>query len=467
MERPSHADDGFKMSPNGFKMSLTTSRRARLFYVFSRRWQRRLFFVAGGLAVGAVAALLAVLADRVQLEFRTFLALAPWGPLFLTPFGFAVTVFLATRYFPNSGGSGIPQAIAARALSGTEERGKLVSLRIAVGKILLTLMGLLVGASTGREGPTVQVGASVMFALGRVSRRYQPGLILAGSAAGVAAAFNTPLAGIVFGIEEMSRSFETRTSGLVLGTIIAAGITSIALLGNYTYFGSTVDILLSWRDWLVVPVCGVVGGVAGGVFARILVVFGAGLPGRLGALIKNNKVAFAAVCGFVVALCGFLSGGAIYGTGYEQANAALHGTEQLSLFYAPLKLLATALSAICGLPGGFFSPSLSVGAGIGADLSHFFPDTPAGALVLLGMVGYFTGVVQAPITAFVIVAEMTGSRELLVPLMLTALIAQGSSRLVCKEGVYHALAKNFLPPKMPIVKEPAAKEPEASVSTPT
>ncbi|WP_422560903.1 chloride channel protein, partial [Parvibaculum sedimenti] len=109
--------------------------------------------------MGGVAALLAVLADRAQLEFHRFLALAPWGPLFLTPLGFAIAVFLATRYFPNSGGSGIPQAIAARALTGTEERGKLVSLRIAVGKILLTLMGLLVGASTGREGPTVQVGA--------------------------------------------------------------------------------------------------------------------------------------------------------------------------------------------------------------------------------------------------------------------------------------------------------------------
>ncbi len=443
-------------------MSLITSRRARLFYVYSRRWQRRLLFVAGGLAVGAVAVLLAILSDRAQLEFHRFLALAPWGPLFLTPLGFAATVYLANRYFPNSGGSGIPQAIAARALSGTEERSRLVSLRIAAGKILLTLMGLLVGASTGREGPTVQVGASVMFALGRVSRRYQPGLILAGSAAGVAAAFNTPLAGIVFGIEEMSRSFEMKTSGLIIGTIIAAGITSMALLGNYTYFGTTGDILLGWQDWMAVPVCGVVGGLAGGVFSRILVLFGAGLPGRLGKLIGDNKVAFAAVCGFAVALCGLLSGGAIYGTGYEQAKAALHGTEQLSVVYAPLKLMATALSSICGLPGGIFSPSLSVGAGIGADISRFFPTTPVGALVLLGMVGYFTGVVQAPITAFVIVSEMTGSHELLVPLMLTALIAQGTSRLVCKEGVYHALSKNFMPAKTSVEKEPELPIPPPS-----
>ncbi|HUD27854.1 MAG TPA: chloride channel protein [Novosphingobium sp.] len=443
-------------------MSLITSRRARRLRVYSRRWQRRLLFVAGGLAVGAVAVLLAILSDRAQLEFHRFLALAPWGPLILTPLGFAATVYLANRYFPNSGGSGIPQAIAARALSDTEERGRLVSIRIAVGKILLTLMGLLVGASTGREGPTVQVGASLMFALGRVSRRYQPGLILAGSAAGVAAAFNTPLAGIVFAIEEMSRAFEVKTSGLVIGTIVAAGITSMALLGNYTYFGTTGDILLGWQDWLAVPVCGVVGGLGGGLFSRTLILFGAGLPGRAGAWIKANKIAFAAACGLAVALCGLLSGGAVYGTGYEQARAALHGQEMLPFSYAPLKFAATAFSSISGIPGGIFSPSLSVGAGLGADIARFFPETPVGILVLLGMVGYFTGVVQAPITAFVIVAEMTDNHELLVPLMLTALIAQGSSRLVCKEGVYHALAKNFMPAKAKVAKEPELPIPPPS-----
>ncbi len=440
----------------------SNSRRARLLYVHSGRWRQRLFFVAGGLAVGAVAVALALLSDRAQLEFQRFRELAPWGPLILTPLGFGITVYLTNRFFPNSGGSGIPQAIAARALAETSERSKLVSIRIAVGKVLLTLTGLLVGASTGREGPTVQVGASLMFALGLYSRRQQKGLILAGSAAGVAAAFNTPLAGIVFAIEEMSRSFEVRTSGLILGTIIAAGITSMAFLGNYTYFGSTGDILLGWQDWLVVPVCGIVGGLAGGLFARILVMFGDGLSGRAGSWIKANKVAFACLCGLAVALCGLLSGGAIHGTGYEQAKAALHGEETLSTIYAPLKLVATALSSICGLPGGIFSPSLSVGAGIGADIARFFPATPIGAVVLLGMVGYFTGVVQAPITAFVIVAEMTGSHELLVPLMLTALIAQGTSRLVCKEGVYHALSKNFMP-EMPA----KPREAELPLTTPS
>lgn len=430
-------------------MAYFSSRSSRLFYVHSRRWRRRLIFVLGGLAVGAAAAALAVLADGAQDQFQRLRMAAPWAPLLVTPLGFGLVVYLAERFFPNTGGSGIPQAIAARMLNDPRARGKLVSLRIAVGKVLLTLMGLLVGASTGREGPTVQVGASIMFALGRFSPRRQPGLVLAGAAAGVAAAFNTPLAGIVFGIEEMSRTFEVRTSGLIIGTIIAAGLTSMAVLGDYTYFGTTESVLSGWRDWLAVPVCGVVGGLLGGGFSRILIAFGDGLPGRAGRWIKANKVLFAAGCGLAVAICGLLSGSTIYGTGYEEAKAALHGEEALPASYAPLKLIATALSSICGLPGGIFSPSLSVGAGVGAEIAHFFPDVPIGALVLLGMVSYFAGVVQAPITAFVIVSEMTDNHGLLVPLMLAALIAQAASRLVCKEGIYHALAKNYLPKPVP------------------
>jgi H+/Cl- antiporter ClcA len=99
---------------------------------------------------------------------------------------------------------------------------------------------------------------------------------------------------------------------------------------------------------------------------------------------------------------------------------------------------------VSGIPGGIFSPSLAAGAGLGSNVAHFFPGTPLGAILLLGMVSYFAGVVQAPITAFVIVTEMTDNHAMVVPLMAAALIAYGSSRLVCKEGVYHALAKGFL-----------------------
>src|SRR5271163_300401 len=246
-------------------------RQLRFLRALSLRWQRRIIFIAGGLCVGLAAIGLAAASDYAQALFRELLARFHYAAFIVTPLGFGAAVYLTNRFFPNTQGSGIPQAIAAREIEQPAAREKLVGLRTGAGKVVMTLLGLLVGASIGREGPTVQVGASIMFAIGRLSPNRQPGLILAGAAAGVAAAFNTPIAGIVFAIEEMGRSFETRTSGLVFGTIILAGFTSFALIGNYTYFGSTSDTLSTGIAWLAVPVCGVAGGLAGGAFARVLI----------------------------------------------------------------------------------------------------------------------------------------------------------------------------------------------------
>ncbi|GJD50295.1 H(+)/Cl(-) exchange transporter ClcA [Methylobacterium crusticola] len=403
-------------------------------------WTRRTLFLIGGIAVGGAAVMMAALADAAQAAFRAVLALSPLIALGLTPLGFALAALLARTVFPNSQGSGIPQVIAARHIEDPAARHGLVSLRVAVGKIVVMTLGLACGASAGREGPTVQVGAALMAAAGRLAPERQGGLLLAGGAAGVAAAFNTPLAGIVFGIEELSRAYESKTSSLVLGTIIAAGLTSLALVGNYTYFGSTGDTLPFGRAWAVVPVCGVLGGLLGGLFSRIVIAVGRGLPGAAGRLVAARPVAFAALCGLGVALCGLATDGHAYGTGYEQAKALLHGTSDTHPWFAPAKFVATTLSSISGIPGGLFAPSLAVGAGLGAEFARLFADVPVGALVLVGMVAYLTGVLQAPITAFVIVSEMTENHALVIPLMITAVIADATSKLVCPEGLYHALA---------------------------
>ncbi|HEY1631006.1 MAG TPA: chloride channel protein [Rhizomicrobium sp.] len=419
-------------------------RHIRRLRALSRRWQRRLIFTGGALAVGLTAVALAYVADGAQHAFREMLRHFPYAPLVLTPLGFGFVAWVTARYFPGTQGSGIPQAIAAQGLDTPEERRRFVSLKAAFGKVVMTLASLLVGASVGREGPTVQVGASLMFEIGRLTPRRQPGLIIAGAAAGVAAAFNAPLAGIVFAIEEISRSFEVRTSGLIIGAVILAGLTSLALYGNYAYFGSTGAMLATGTDWLSIPICGVLGGLLGGLFARMLIFMAKGVPGEIGGWIKRHPVVFAIACGLGVAACGLLSGNQIFGTGYIHVRAALHGTKPLDWSFAPLKFAASVLSAVSGIPGGIFSPSLSVGAGLGADVARFFPGAPVGAIVLIGMVAYFAGVVQAPITSFVIVSEMTDNHKMLVPLMAAALIATACSKLVCHEGLYQALAQNYL-----------------------
>jgi H+/Cl- antiporter ClcA len=224
-------------------------------------WKRRLIFWIGAISVALAAILFAVASEWADNSFHKLLGVSPYLPLLITPLGFALIVYLTRKYFPGSQGSGIPQTIAALdPKENSEIRERVLSLRVAFGKILLTVGGFFFGASVGREGPTVQIGASIMHSLGRFTRFPQhdmdKGLILAGAAAGVAAAFNTPLAGIVFAIEELSRSFEEHNSSTILMTVIIAGITSLALLGNYSYFGHTAETLAFGSAWNVVIICG-------------------------------------------------------------------------------------------------------------------------------------------------------------------------------------------------------------------
>ena len=433
------------------RRSFRRSLRLRALRIWWPRVRRRALFLFGGIAVGGLAILMAALADRAQALFAAITQRSAYAPLAVTPLGFALAAWLAARHFPNAGGSGIPQVIAAHGIADRAARDPLVSLGVAFGKIVLLILGLACGASSGREGPTVQVGASVMYALGRLAPQRQPGLLIAGSAAGIAAAFNAPLAGIIFGIEEMSRSFEERTSGLILGTVIAAGLTSLGLVGDYTYFGRTSDVMPFGAEWLAVPVMGVAGGLLGGVFSRILIQAGRGFPGAAGRAVKARPILFAALCGLGVALCGAGAENSVFGTGYDQAKAILHGTSPLPWSFGPLKFAATVLSSASGIPGGIFAPSLAVGAGLAENLRGLLPMAPIGVLTVLGMVSYLSGVVQAPITSFVIVDEMTENHALVIPLMICAILANAVSKSVYPHGVYHTLSRNYLP-----AAEPAA-----------
>ena len=421
------------------------NRRSRRIFLSRVTWQRRLWFIGGAIVVGLVSVAFALAANEANALFHRLTMSSAWLPFVVVPAGFALVRWCTVRWVDGSQGSGIPQAIAALAL-GEAQRRRLLSLKVAFGKMVLTVVGLLSGASIGREGPSVQVGASIMYALSR-SRAFplegmQRGLILAGGAAGVAAAFNAPLAGIVFAIEEMARSFEQRTISIVVTAVIIAGVVSLALQGNYVYFGRSNSAIALPSGALAIAACGVVGGLAGGLFSRLLLVIGSGHARWVARPQREHPVVFAAGCGLAIAIVGWLCGGLTFGTGYEETRALMNGTVDSASFGLG-KLAATLISYLSGIPGGIFAPSLAVGAGFGHNLAPFFPDQPAGALLLLGMASYFAGVVQAPLTAFVIVLEMTQNGELALPLMAATLIAHAVSRTVCPRPLYKALAKGF------------------------
>ncbi|GIX31504.1 MAG: chloride channel protein [Porticoccaceae bacterium] len=407
-------------------------------------WRTRLVLWSGGLLVGAASCALAVAAERAEALRDALFAAHPWAPLLVLPAGLALAVWLTRRFAPAARGSGIPQAIAALGNPDETYRRRLLSLPVAAWKFVLTVWGMACGASIGREGPTVHIGAAILFQLGRAARLphhlLERGLILAGGAAGIAAAFNTPLAGIMFAIEELARSFEERSSGAVITAVVLAGVVALAVLGNYTYFGRTEVTLPLSASWLAIPLCGVVGGLLGGLFSRALVTGSRCLV----PIIRRRPLGFAAAVGLALAVLGIASDGASFGSGYHHARDVVTGAADAGFAFTATKIVATWLSYFTGIPGGIFAPSLAAGAGLGGELARLAPAAPADAVVILGMVAYFSGVVQTPITATVIVLEMTANPQMALPILATAFLAFATSRLILRQSVYWALAEDLL-----------------------
>ena len=392
----------------------------------------------GAITIGLAALAFARLADSASALFSAGVAAIWWLPLIATPLAFAAIAWTTRRFAPEAAGSGIPQVIASVHAPKRALR-RMISPRIAAIKGAFTLLALLCGASVGREGPTVQISAAILGWYTRLFRApIRASMIIAGGAAGVAAAFNTPLAGVTFAIEELADAYEQRVALLVMTTILLAGIVSLGFAGDYVYFGAVGETMPVGAVIRIAPIAGILGGLSGGLFARAMLNIGPARD-RWIPWFAGRPVVWALLCGAVVALLGVVTG-LTWGTGYSAARTIIDGTNA-PYWFGPAKFTTTLATAASGLPGGIFAPSLATGAGLGALLRPLFPGDPGSAVVLLGMVAYFTGVVRAPLTAVIIIVEATASRGLIMPLFLSALIAHSVSALVCKERLYHGLAR--------------------------
>ena len=427
-------------------------------------WKSRLLMWSAAGAVGLAAVAFAKIADLAQYGLRRLLGVSTYLPWLLAPLGFFVIAWLTRRYFRGAEGSGIPQTIFAQRPDSGEKGLSFLEPRVVIGRVFLAAAGLLCGGSIGREGPTVHVGAVITHAVSRwmpkgSSEAQRRAMILAGGAAGVAAAFNTPLAGIVFAIEELSKSFEERASGTTLTTVILAGVVAIALVGDYNYFGQPVVTSGAQSITPALLVVAVACGLAGGLFSRLTLVSTVWLPGVIGRLRVDRPAVFAAVCGLGIAALGAWSGGLTYGTGYDEARSILEGHVHLSWTYAPARAAATLLSYLSGIPAGLLAPSLSVGAGLGQFIADHSGQASAVPFAILGMCGYLAGVTQAPLTSFVIVMEMTSQHAMVLPLMVTAAIATALSKLL-SPPLYQSLADRYAPALPPDSQAPPAAEPD-------
>lgn len=407
-------------------------------------WKNRVYIFLAASLLGVIAVFLAWSCDESFQYFKIVNNKYPWLFFIITPFGLVFLRWITLNYFKGSEGSGIPQVIAGMESSKSCKKEAL-SVRAALGKLFGTNFALLIGASVGREGPTVQFGAIILRLFSKVLKApviySERSLILAGGAAGVSAAFNTPIAGIVFAIEELGKSFYEKETSVLLMAIVVSGLAALSLSGPYFYFGTTDSQIVGFDQLYAIPL-GIIGGYLGGLFSLCLM-RGSKFVNQLS---TRNSYYLVFLFGLIIVAIGYYTDGATFGTGYEEAKAFLDGKSG-DTEYPALKFITTVLTYMCGIPGGVFAPTLSIGAGIGHWFMQSIEFAGSQAFILLGMVSFFSGVIRSPITAVIIVSEMTHNHSLLLPLLLVSLISFGTSKLVSKTSLYHALAENYLHPK--------------------
>ncbi|MFZ0498271.1 MAG: chloride channel protein, partial [Steroidobacteraceae bacterium] len=291
---------------------------------------RRLILQVGlpwgaALLVGLVSVLYTDLSTDASNVFIGWIAGRSWLAFVITPALTVLALFLTKRWFTGSEGSGIPQVIAALHAPPTGDdtlMRRLFGVRVIVGKIGISLIGLLGGLTIGREGPTVHIGAAIMAEIRRFYPHRNPKLerrlLLAGAAAGLSAAFNTPLAGIIFAIEELARDFESRTNGIMITAVVFSGLTSLALAGNYLYFGQ-INVPENLGGAFVLPVIlsAALCGLFGAAFNLALLRWRSWMPAWLCALRARRPLIYALILGLAVAALGVGTHGETWGSGYD------------------------------------------------------------------------------------------------------------------------------------------------------
>jgi CIC family chloride channel protein len=417
---------------------------------FIERWTRlrdqredQIFLVLtiliGALAGLAVVAFI-VLTERLGMRLYP-VGSAAWRRV-LVPIGGSLAMgYLLYRYFPNARGSGVPQTKAA-----LFARGGFISLRTVLGKFGCTAATLASGIPLGREGPSVQVGAGIASVLGRalgLRPEKIKALVPVGASAAIAAAFNTPMAAVVFSLEEVMGDLNAP----VLGSVVMASATSWMvlrlILGNNPLFHVPQYELVHPLEFAVYAVLGVAGGFLSVAFTKLL------LEMRKRFLLLPRKTWWwhPVVGGILVGLMGWFVP-QVLGVGYVYVGSALNSTMALKLMalLVVLKLFAVTVSYASGNAGGIFGPSLFLGAmlggAIGSVAHHYLPGYTAspGAYALVGMGALFAGIVRAPMTSVLMIFEMTRDYSVIVPLMIANLASLFISSRFQKQPIYEALA---------------------------
>lgn len=409
------------------------------------RLRENQLFLILTIVIGIVAGLSAVLFTVAieQTSHRLF-GLAPSRlRLFaVPPLMSLVTGFLLAKVFPDVRGSGVPQTEAAYHLSGG-----VIPTRVPFGKFLTGVLCIGSGHSMGREGPSVQIGAGLASVVGRwlqLSPQRVRDLVPVGAAGALAAAFNTPVAAVLFALEEIIGDMNAALIGSTVVASVAAVIVERSILGNEPLFHVPTYRLVHPAELIAYAALGIIGGIVSLLFCKVLLL----LRGTFLRLPARTKVFQPAIGGLVIGAV-LVYSPAIMGVGYEYVDQALNGGLLLKTMaiLCVLKLGATIVSYASGNAGGIFAPSLYIGAMAGGAVGLVvhriapFPTGDPGAYALVGMGTLFAGIIRAPMTSVFMIFEITQDYQILVPLMVANMLSFVISRHYQPVPVYHALLR--------------------------
>ena len=407
------------------------------------RLREHQIFLILSIVIGIVAGLAAVL-FTVAIEQTThrLFGLAPSRGrlLMVPPLMSVVTGVMLAKFFPDVRGSGVPQTEAAYHLS----KG-VIRWRVPFGKFLTGVLCIGSGHSMGREGPSVQIGAGIASGVGRwlgLSPKLMRDLIPVGAAGALAAAFNTPVAAVLFSLEEIIGDMNATLIGSAVVASVASVVVERSILGNEPLFHVPAYHLVHPAELIAYAGLGIVGGLVSLIFCKSLL----WLRGLFLRLPRWTKILQPAMGGLVIGLVLVVSP-AIMGVGYDYVDQALNGGLLLKTMVAfcALKLAATVVSYASGNAGGIFAPSLYIGAmaggAVGLVVRHVapFPTADPGAYALVGMGTLFAGIIRAPMTSVFMIFEITQDYQILVPLMVANMLSFTISRRFQPVPVYHSL----------------------------
>lgn len=375
----------------------------------------------------------------------------------VTPVCFLCAWWIVRRFGSYARGSGIPQVMAAVELAGTEDEPKikkLLSLRIIIVKMASSMLMVMGGGVVGREGPTIQIAGSVFKKIDEWLPSWWPkiskgNMIMAGAGAGLAAAFNTPLGGIVFTIEELTKTHISQFKTALFSAVIIAGLTAQTFLGPYLYLGyPDVSNLSGWIFFIVIIVA-IISGIAGSAMGRIILWL---LKWKSTFRNRWKFIIYIIVCALILISASIFINVKALGSGKEIMNGILftapgHGTDKFLPWYLPLlRIGGSILSFTTGAAGGIFAPALAAGSSIGSVIAGWFHlnEQNTNLVILAGMVGLLTGVTRTPFTSAILVLEMTDRHSVIFHLMLAGMVAGLASYLVDRHSFYDRLKMQYI-----------------------